>query len=119
MVYILPSLTQNRSISMGVCCQNSDPHGHAGWPLSAGVGYHSDDGGLFLNSGSSLHKGSIWDLGDVVGCLMEMRDMNRTIQFIHNGNKTGKRPYAIQSSLKDIMFIRLEFDTANGWQDQH
>jgi hypothetical protein len=80
---------------MGVCCHSSDHYGHVGWSRSLAVGYHNDDGGIFLNySARSLHKGPIWDVGDVVGCLVKVKNTVRTVQFFHKGSKIGKRSCA-------------------------
>jgi hypothetical protein len=74
---------------MGLCCPNSDFHCHAGWSDSSGIGYHSDDGGVFLNN-NPVEKGSVWHKGDVVGCLVEVNDTVRTVQFFCNGHSMGK-----------------------------
>ena len=89
-IYEILCLTSHRSISMGVCCQNSDFHCHVGWPESWGVGYHSDDGGLFMDSNSSLATGPTWGEGDVVGCLVESIDAGRSVQFFLRGKAISK-----------------------------
>ena len=78
-----------------------------GWRADS-YGYHSDDGGLFAEQGSHASSGSIWSVGDRVGCGYE--SSSGSIYFTHNGDRVGK---ALPVNINKPLFPTLTSGPSN------
>ena len=58
-------------IGVGVCCKNYPVNRQPGWnPLS--IGYHGDDGGIFIESGQKIFStNELFTAGNVIGVLLD------------------------------------------------
>ncbi|XP_064636061.1 uncharacterized protein LOC135493099 isoform X2 [Lineus longissimus] len=75
------------TISLGIIPENYPNDQQIGW-RDRSVGYHGDDGGVFLSSGYPQKKLVTWKAGDVIGCGVNFNDDGtKNLYFSHNGEK--------------------------------
>ncbi|XP_067663253.1 uncharacterized protein [Haliotis asinina] len=70
-------------IAIGVCNRHYPAHRQPGWRANS-VGYHADDGGIYLAAGSPTHQFGRVGVGEVMGCSLNVN--NNTVTFYRNGN---------------------------------
>ncbi|KAG9393150.1 SPRY domain [Carpediemonas membranifera] len=78
---------QDGFIGVGLCARSTHKNKLPGWEPRS-VGFHSDDGSLFMGSGEThRHLGQPYRAGDIVGLLVNFA--LGTIQFTVNGSKVA------------------------------
>lgn len=90
-------------IAIGVCRASTTLATYPGW-LKGTLGYHGDDGGIFVGSGLAVQTLETFTTGDTVGFGV---NFDQSIMFhTKNGRFLGKLSAMAQVSL---MFMRKQF----------
>ncbi|KAK3777048.1 hypothetical protein RRG08_008898 [Elysia crispata] len=71
-------------IAIGVCPKRYPPNRQPGWN-SGSIGYHADDGGIFVAAGWPATKKEKCTTGDIMECRLDFD--NQTVVFSKNGNE--------------------------------
>ncbi len=59
-----------------------------GWAVGS-IGYHADDGGIFIETGMHTQRGPVCNVGDKMGCGMKKQEESEQyiIYFTKNGQE--------------------------------
>lgn len=63
-----------------------------GWK-DGSIGYHADDGGIFIEQGSASKIKSKCQMGDRMGCGIEMVNGQQFVYFTKNGHSVAEQPF--------------------------
>jgi len=82
-------------LSIGLITKASLLKKLVGWETGT-IGYHGDDGCIYMGSGKGHQFGPEFSTGDTVGCGVDF--ISRTIFFTKNGYHLGDKAYPLNSS---------------------
>jgi len=74
------------TIGIGLTVEGSQLDRMPGWENNT-IGYHSDNGNFYYESGFGYEFGPTFGIDDVIGCGLDLRDMS--VFFTKNGNYLG------------------------------
>jgi hypothetical protein len=92
-------------IGVGLCAEEPFAGAMPGWPMFPSIGFHSDDGNLFTQSGRGQEFGQPSSTGDTLGCgiLFSSHGAAETVFFTRNGVLVGWVPLADGKMLYPIV----------------
>jgi hypothetical protein len=88
-------------ISIGLTCKEYPIYRHPGWDKGS-IGYHGDDGKIFIESGFGTKFGPLWQRGDIIGCGVKFPpdftgngDNLVKVYFTRNNEFIGEKPIGV------------------------
>ncbi len=94
-------LGNENSISIGLTCKECQTNRHPGCEKGS-IGYHGDDGKIFIESGAGVKFGPLWQTSDIIGCGVKFPP-NFTgngnsvvmVYFTRNNELIGEKPIGV------------------------
>ncbi|ORX61074.1 SPRY-domain-containing protein, partial [Piromyces finnis] len=106
-ISILSVDIDNTVIGIGLTIKDNDLYMKMpGWTLNT-YGYHSDNGQVYIESGSGVAYGPTFTVGDTIGCGIHI--FNKTIFFTKNGKNLGNIPKQI--TITEDLYPTVSFNS--------
>lgn len=106
-ITILSVDIENTVIGIGLSVKDNDLYMKMpGWTPNT-YGYHSDNGQIYIESGSGIAYGPTFSAGDTVGCGIHI--FNKTIFFTKNGRNLGNIPKQI--TITEDLYPTVSFNS--------
>lgn len=86
------STVPNGAITIGLVPDDYPFGNQPGWQRGS-IGYHADDGGIFIEEGRACKLKDKCDMGDRMGCGIELTDGRQFVYFTRNGHTVAEQPF--------------------------
>ncbi|XP_071124196.1 SPRY domain-containing protein 3-like [Mytilus edulis] len=101
------ALVKNSQIGVGLVHDKYFLHDHPGWRLGS-IGFHADDGRIYIEDGRGFPYGPVWNVGDIIGCGATLKSPYRVdIFFTYNGKKIKRASLEMLLALKWLFCFKL------------